>query len=339
MMMPSPLNSAIRVASSPSEPASGIPKEEIRVFAPATVANVACGFDALGFALGQPGDEVVARRHSGRGLRISRITGDGGKLPLAVEKNTAGVSALALLEAAGYEDAQAIQPGIELEIHKQMPLGSGLGSSSASSVAAVVAVNALLGEPFTRRELLPFAMLGEKAACGVPHADNVAPSLLGGFVLVRSYAPLDVIRLPWPDQLYCSVVHPHVEILTEDARNVLRRRIRLEDAVVQWSNLGGLIAGLYEKDYRLIGSSLNDIIFEPVRSLLIPGFDLMKQAAMQHGAIGCSISGSGPSVFALAEGEESAQVAGKAMQAALSEAGLESDRYISAVNASGAIIL
>lgn len=338
-MMFSSLSSATRLALHPSERPGGSRKDEVRVFAPATVANVACGFDALGFALGRPGDEVIARRFSGRGLRITRITGDGGKLPLSVAKNTAGVSALALLEAAGYDAPELLQPGIELEIHKQMPLGSGLGSSSASSVAAVVAVNELLGRVFSRRELLPFAMLGEKAACGVPHADNVAPSLLGGFVLVRSYEPLDVIRLPWPDALFCSVVHPHVEILTEDARNVLRRRIRLEDAVVQWSNLGGLIAGLYEKDYRLIGNSLNDIIFEPVRSLLIPGFDLMKQAALKHNAIGCSISGSGPSVFALAEGKNAAQTAGEAMQAALAEAGLDSDVYISAINADGAVVL
>jgi len=305
----------------------------ISVFAPATVANVACGFDSLGFAINEPGDVIRVRKTDEPGLRISLITGDKGKLPLDAARNTAGVSALALMQQAG------VTHGIEMEIHKQMPLGSGLGSSSASSVAAVVAVNELIGKPFARMELLPFAMQGEKAACGVAHADNVAPSLLGGFVLIRSYSPLDVVQLPYPEELYCSVIHPHVEILTEDARYVLRRRIRLEDAVIQWSNLGGLIAGLYEKDYALIGRSLNDIIFEPVRSLLIPGFDMMKQAAMNTGALGCSISGSGPSVFALSRGEDTAKLVAKAMREALTKAGLESDCYVSLVNKNGARIV
>ena len=304
----------------------------VSVFAPATVANVACGFDALGFAIHEPGDEVIVRKSAQSGLRIVAITGDEGRLPLSVTKNTAGVSAQALLDETGYTG------GIEMEIHKKMPLGSGLGSSSASSVAAVVAVNELIGSPFTRAELLRFATEGERAACGVPHADNVGPSLLGGFVLIRSYNPLEVVQLPVPDELWCSVIHPHVEILTEDARNVLRRRIRLEDAVVQWSNLGGLIAGLYQGDYQLIGRSLSDIIFEPTRSLLIPGFDMMKQAAMQAGALGCSISGSGPSVFALCRGEEIARAAADAMQHALTKAGLGSETYVSAINRQGPVI-
>ncbi|MCH8485692.1 MAG: homoserine kinase [Candidatus Cyclonatronum sp.] len=304
----------------------------VSVFAPATVANVACGFDALGFAIHEPGDEVIVRKSGTPGLRITKITGDGGRLPLSTEKNTAGVSALALLSETGYTG------GIEMEIHKKMPLGSGLGSSSASSVAAVVAVNELIGSPFERGELLRFAMEGERAACGVAHADNVGPSLLGGFVLIRSYAPLDVVQLPVPEELWCSVIHPHVEILTEDARNVLRRRIRLEDAVVQWSNLGGLIAGLYERNYQLIGRSLNDIIFEPTRSLLIPGFDMIKQAAMQTGALGCSISGSGPSVFALSRGEAKAAEVAAAMQTALNKAGLESETYVSSLNRQGPVV-
>jgi homoserine kinase len=305
----------------------------VSVFAPATVANVACGFDALGFAIGEPGDVVTARKTGGKGVIITRITGDNGRLPLDPERNTAGVSAAALISKAGYRE------GIELEIHKKMPLGSGLGSSSASSAAATVAVNELLGGVFSREDLVRFAMEGERAACGVAHADNVAPCLLGGFVLIRGYEPLDLVRLPWPDNLWCTVIHPQVEVLTEDARNVLRRRVRLEDAVVQWSNLGGLIAGLYRKDYALIGRSLNDILFEPVRSLLIPGFEGMKQAASASGAMGCSISGSGPSVFALSEGQSTARKVAEAMQQALSGTGIQSTLYVSPVNADGASVL
>ncbi len=302
----------------------------VTVFAPATVANVACGFDSLGFAIDAPGDRVTVRKSTTPGLRITTITGDNGKLPLDPRKNTAGVSALALLEKLGETS------GVEMEIHKQMPLGSGLGSSSASSAASVLAVNKLLGSPFTREELLIFAMEGEKAACGVAHADNAAPSLLGGFILIRSYNPLDIVRLPHPDELWCSVIHPHVEILTEDARNVLRRRVRLEDAVVQWSNLGGLIAGLFQSDYELIGRSLNDIIFEPVRSLLIPGFEIMKSEAMKAGALGCSISGSGPSVFALCRGETSARRVAQSMLEGLQNAGLQGDIFVSQINSRGA---
>ncbi len=309
------------------------PGTTIRVFAPATVANVACGFDSLGFAINEPGDELVLTLTEKPGVRIIEITGDGGRLPLDAEKNTAGVSVIKLW--------QKLQPefGLEMKLHKKMPLGSGLGSSSASSVASVFGANELLGNPLSRKDLLPFAMEGERLACGVAHADNAGPSLMGGFVLIRSYDPLDVIQLPNPPELFCAVVHPHVEIMTEDARKVLRRRIRLEDAVVQWSNLGGLISGLYTSDYALIGRSLNDIIFEPVRSLLIPGFDQMKQAAMDSGALGCSISGSGPSVFALAKGEESARAAGQAMQEALKPLGLDSDLFISPVNAEGPRVL
>ena len=307
--------------------------ESITVFAPATVANVACGFDALGFALHKPGDKIVARRISGNEVVISKITGEEGKLPLEADRNTAGVSVKALLQKLG------IQQGIELEIHKQMPLGSGLGSSSASSGGAVFAANELLGRPLEKKELLPFAMEGERIACGAAHADNVAPSLLGGFTLVRSYHPLDVITLPFPEDLFCAVIHPHVQILTEDSRRVLRRRVRMEDAITQWSNLGGLISGLYEKDYDRIAASLTDVIFEPIRSLLIPGFDQIKAAAIQSGALGCSISGSGPSVFALCRGSETAEKAAKNMQDNLADFGLDSDIYVSAINPHGTVII
>ncbi|MEX0929325.1 MAG: homoserine kinase [Balneolales bacterium] len=300
------------------------------IFAPATVANVACGFDSLGFALHEPGDEVNITLSDTPGVRITKITGDLGRLPLDARSNTAGVSVLALLQSLDSRQ------GFDIEIHKQMPLGSGLGSSAASSVAAVIGANELLGKPFETKELLPFAILGEKQACGSAHADNVAPALLGGFILIRSYDPLDVVSIPFPDQLYAAVLHPHIELRTQDVRRIMRREIKLENAIVQWSNLAGLIAGLMKSDYELISRSLNDIIFEPVRSLLIPGFDEVKKAAMAAGALGCSISGSGPSVFALCTSRKTAGKVGTAMQEALNKVELQSDLYISAINGKGA---
>ncbi|MEX0772141.1 MAG: homoserine kinase [Balneolales bacterium] len=302
------------------------------IFAPATVANVACGFDSLGFALHEPGDEVIVKLSDQPGVNITKITGDEGKLPLDAQSNTAGVSVMAMM------DSLNIEQGIDIEIHKQMPLGSGLGSSAASSVAAVVGANELLGKPLKKKELLPFAILAEKKACGSAHADNVAPALLGGFILIRSYNPLDVVSIPFPDQLYATVLHPRIELRTEDVRKIMRREIKLQSAIVQWSNLAGLIAGLMKSDYELISRSLNDIIFEPVRSLLIPGFDNVKKAAMSAGALGCSISGSGPSVFALSASQEDARQVGIAMQDALNKVELTSDLYISAINSRGAVV-
>lgn len=308
---------------------------EITVFASATVANVACGFDSLGFAIHEPGDEVTLVSTEGTGVRVTEITGDEGRLPLEAHKNTASVAVLTLLDALRARGDARAEAGFDIRIKKMMPLGSGLGSSAASSVAAVVGANALLGEPFTRKELLPFVMQSEKIACGAAHADNVAPALLGGFVLVRSYNPLDVVQLHVPADLWCAVVHPHIELLTEDARKVLKKNIRLDDAVVQWSNLAGLITGLMKEDYELIGRSLDDIIFEPVRSLLIPGFDAVKGEALANGALGCSISGSGPSIFALCRGEESARTVGQAMQQAFIPYQLDTDLYVSQVNHQG----
>ncbi|MEX0680909.1 MAG: homoserine kinase [Balneolales bacterium] len=308
-------------------------ENRIRVFAPATVANVACGFDTLGFAINQPGDIVEAALRDAPGVRITGITGDGGRLPYEAEKNTAGVAVIALLEHIG------LTTGVEMVVHKRMPLGSGLGSSAASSVAALYATNMLLGEPLQPLDLLPFAMKAEAIACGSPHADNVAPGLLGGFVLIRSYDPLDVVTIKYPEALHCTVLHPHIELRTEDSRRILRKHIRLEDAVIQWSNLAGLIAGLSQADFPLISRSLNDIIFEPVRSLLIPGFAQVKGSAMEAGALGCSISGSGPSVFALSTSIEEARRVGLAMKLAFSELQLESDIYVSPVNRQGPRVL
>jgi len=308
---------------------------EITVFASATVANVACGFDSLGFAINEPGDEVTMQRTESGQVRVTAITGDNGRLPLEAHKNTASVAVLTMIDELRRRGDDRARFGFDMQVKKMMPLGSGLGSSAASSVAAIVAANALLDEPFTRGELLPFVMQSEKIACGAAHADNVAPALLGGFVLVRSYNPLDVVQLHVPSDLWCAVVHPHIELLTEDARKILKKNIRLDDAIVQWSNLAGLITGLMKEDYELIGRSLDDIIFEPVRSLLIPGFDAVKGEALASGALGCSISGSGPSIFALCRGEEKAREVGKAMAAAFEPYQLGTDLFVSQVNHQG----
>jgi homoserine kinase len=305
----------------------------VTVFAPATVANVASGFDVLGFALERPGDAVTVRRTEGGGVVVASISGDGGRLPKDPAKNTAAVAARAYLAAAGTPF------GVEISIEKRMPLASGLGSSAASAVAAVHAVNLLAGEALSPRELLPFTLLAEKAACGSAHADNAAPSLLGGFVLIRSYEPLDVVRLPVPEGLACAVVHPHTEVKTEDARRILKKDLRLADAIRQWGNLAALVASLYEGDLALLGRSLQDVVAEPVRSLLIPGFAGVKRAALAAGALGCSISGSGPSVFALCAAAEVAERAGAAMVEAFRAAGLASDLFLSAVSATGPTVL
>ncbi len=308
---------------------------EVRVFAPASVANVGCGFDVLGFAIHEPGDEIVVRVRDEAGVTITAIHGDGGKLPLQIDKNTAGVAATAMMQ----DLSDDIKFGIELELYKKMPLGSGLGSSAASSVAAVVAVNRLLGDPYDRKDLLKYAVEGERIACGAAHADNAAASLLGGFVFIRSNHPIDVISINYPEGLHCTVIHPHIVIRTEDTRKILRKQILLARAVAQWGNVGALVAGLMKGDYDLIGRSLHDEIIEPIRSVLIPGFNQMKSAAMDAGALGCSISGSGPSVFALSTSNEEAQKIGAAMQHAIASVGLTSDLYISEINKAGCTVI
>lgn len=307
--------------------------KEVCVFAPATVANVGVGFDILGFALDRPGDEIVVRYSEGKGLRIVAITGTGEKrLPMEAEKNTAGYAALQLLRHLGKEDL-----GIEMEIHKKMPFGSGLGSSAASAAAGVFAVNELLGSPLTKRELLPFAVEGEEIADGAYHADNVAPSLLGGFIFIRENASLDVHELPIPEELFAAVVYPHVEVLTKDARDVLSEKVTLKQSILQNGNLGGLLVGLYEEDYELIANSLHDVIIEPQRAVLIPGFKKVKKAALGQGALGTSISGAGPSVFALCKGEDIANRVGAAMQQAFQEEGIHAELFVSTINRQGAI--
>ncbi len=303
----------------------------IKVFAPASIGNIGVGFDILGMAIEQPGDEVIARKSDTRGLRITKITGAGGKLPYEVEKNTAGVAALRLLEFIGETDA-----GIELEIHKKMPLGSGLGSSAASAAAAVYAVSELLRLGMSKRELLPFACQGEQVASGGFHADNVAPSLLGGIVLIRDNETLDVHRLHAPRGLYATVVYPHLQVLTREARAILKPEVPMGAYIRQSANVAGFIVGCFNGDMGLIGRCLRDEIIEPQRAGLITGFYDVKEAALAEGVLGCSISGSGPSVFALSANSLVAENAGLAMQRAFARHKIESQVYRSPVNQEGA---
>ena len=305
----------------------------IKAFAPASIGNIGVGFDILGMAIERPGDEVIARKSNTPGLRITKITGHQGKLPLEVERNTAGVAALRLLEYLGEAER-----GGELEIHKKMPLGSGLGSSAASAVAAVLAVSELLRTGLSKRELLPFACAGEEVASGGFHADNVAPSLLGGIVLIRDNATLDVHRLHVPRGLYATVVYPHLQVLTKEARAILRPDVPLADYVRQSANVAGFVVGCYTGDVALIGRSLRDDIIEPQRAGLITGFRDVQAAALAEGVLGCSISGAGPSVFALSANSLIAENAGQAMQRAFAQHWIESDIFLSPVNQEGAVV-
>jgi homoserine kinase len=304
---------------------------EIKIFCPATIANLNCGFDVLGLCLEGIGDEMVFRKVPEKGVRITQITG--ADLPMETQKNVAGVAALALVNAVNPDF------GFEIEIHKKIRAGSGIGSSSASAAGAVFGINELLGRPYTKHQLVDFAMKGEAVASGSEHADNVAPCLLGGFTLVRGYNPLEVIRIESPADLYAIVLHPHIELKTSDSRAVLSPTVGLKEAITQWGNLGGFIAGLYTADYGLLGRSLQDVIVEPLRKRLIPHFDAVKQAALDHGALGAGISGAGPSIFALCKGESTALAIKKAMSESYGETGLLFDLHVSKINAMGTSLL
>lgn len=307
----------------------------VTAFAPATVSNVACGFDVLGFALGAPGDEVTARFIDGPPtVRIDEISGDNGRLPRDASKNTAGIAAWALLTALGD------RRGVALSIRKGLPLSSGLGGSAASAVAAVVAVDALLGARASRELLLTCAFEGEQVGAGSAHGDNIAPCLHGGFVLVRRVNPPDIVRLPVPDGLVAVVVHPDLEIETAHARAILGESVRLADAIQQWANLGAFVDALHRSDFALLARSLEDRIAEPKRAPLVPGFCDIKDAAMSAGALGCSLSGSGPSMFALCRGDEQARLVAAAMTTAATEAiGAAPQTFVSPIVAEGARIL
>ncbi|WP_395052397.1 homoserine kinase [Flavobacterium sp.] len=308
---------------------------EIKIFCPATIANLNCGFDIMGLCLETIGDKMIIRKSPEKGIKITKITG--ANLPLETEKNVAGVAALAICKEA--INRVSFKHGFEIEIHKKIKAGSGIGSSSASAAGAVFGINELLGKPFSKHELVNFAMKGEVVASGSEHADNVAPCLLGGFTLVRGYNPLDVIRIDAPSEIYAVVLHPNIEVKTSDARAVLHPMISLKDAITQTGNLGGLIAGLYTNDYNLIGRSLNDVLIEPLRKHLIPNFDQVKNAALQNGALGSGISGAGPSIFALCKCQKVAEKVAFAMSESYQNTGIEFDMHISKINPNGVNII
>ena len=302
----------------------------VTAFAPATVSNVGCGFDVLGFALEAPGDKVTARA-APSGVRIDDITGDGGRLPREAARNTAGVAAQALLNALGE------RRGVALSVHKGLPLASGLGGSAASAAAAVVAVDALFEAHTPLEILIACALEGERLGAGSAHADNIAPAIVGGFVLVRRP---DVVRLPIPAGLTAVVVHPELEIETASARRLLGDTVPLADAIRQWANLGALVAGLHRGDFALIGRALEDTIAEPRRAALVPGLAAIKRAAIDAGALGCGLSGSGPSLFALCADPQIAARAAAAMTATVRTViGGEPHTYISAIALQGARIV
>ncbi|MDH4403347.1 MAG: homoserine kinase [Flavobacterium sp.] len=305
--------------------------KEIKIFCPATIANLSCGFDVLGLCLEAIGDEMIIRKSDVKGIRITKIVG--ADLPLETSKNVAGVAALAILDAIDYEF------GFDIEIYKNIKAGSGIGSSAASAAGVVFGINELIGKPFTRKELVAFAMKGEAIASGSEHADNVAPAILGGITLVRSYTPLDIIKIESPSELYVTVIHPQIELKTSEMRAVLQPMITLKSAIVQWGNLGGLIAGFYTSDYELISRSLHDEIVEPLRGPFIPKFDLIKKVALENGALGSGISGSGPSIFALSKGIETANKIAKAMSVVYDEMELPYEIHVSKVNSEGVKII
>lgn len=296
---------------------------QIKIFCPATVANLSCGFDVLGLCLEGIGDEMIIRKSEQKGLRITKITG--ADLPLETEKNVAGVAGMALLNHLDLEF------GFELEIHKKIKAGSGIGSSSASAAGIVVGINEILGKPLSRKELIPFAMEGEFLASGSYHADNVAPAILGGFTLVRGYDPLEVIKINSPKDIYLTIIHPYIEVKTSEARIILPKEIPLKTAITQWGNLGGFISGLYTEDYGLMSRCLQDVVAEPYRKSLIPEFDTIKRAALENGALGCGISGSGPSIFAMSKGKETAENVANQMKQIYTKTGIGFDVYVSKV--------
>jgi homoserine kinase len=308
-------------------------------FAPGTVSNVGCGFDVLGFALDQPGDVVVAVPREGTGVVILDITGDQGRLPRDPDRNTASVAARALL-SSGHGSDRPRAEGVGLIVRKGLPLSSGIGSSGASAVAAVLAVNEALGLNAPLETLLRSAMEGERVSAGAVHPDNVAPSLLGGFVLARTVDPPDVVRLPVPAGLACAVLCPALEIETRAARAILPVNVPLAAAVRQWANVGALVAALHANDLDLLGRAMVDHIVEPHRAGLLPGFVRIKDAALGAGAIGCNLSGAGPAMFALCRSVESAERVGEVMRAALRDHGrLEGQLLVSRVSSAGARIV
>lgn len=303
----------------------------LKIFAPATVANVSCGFDSMGFAVDEIGDEMTFTKTTEKGVKITQITG--ADLTYDVDKNAASaVVKKILLEAKA-------DFGIELTIHKGFSPGSGLGSSAASAAGAAFGANQFLETKYSDLELTKFAMFGEEVACGSAIADNVAAAIYGGFVLVRSYEPLEIIKLPVPKALRVVAIHPQIEVKTKDARAVLPKEIPLKNAITQWANVGGLVSGLYTDNYELISNSLVDLVAEPARKSLIPFFDDVKNSAIKAGALGAGISGSGPTIFALCKGSEVAEKVYKAINETYKNTGIDFELFISKVNPTGMKII
>ena len=304
--------------------------KKVKISAPATVANLVCGFDILGMALNDPCDIMEVSLLEEPFIRIKHA--DEYDLPVEPAKNVAGAALISLQEACENN------VGFEVVINKRIKPGSGLGSSAASSAGAVVAANHLLGNIFSNEDLVRFAMNGEKVASGVKHADNLAPCIYGGVTLIRAILPLDIIPLSAPP-LHVTVVHPQIEVKTSDARQILRKEVQLKNAIMQWGNIAGLVTGFLKNDYGLIGRSLEDVIIEPVRSILIPGFDEVKKKSKEAGALGGGISGSGPSIFMLSQEEKTAREVEKIMKNVFQNIGVEYKTYVTSINYEGVRIV
>jgi homoserine kinase len=304
--------------------------DTVKVHAPGTVANLVCGFDILGLCLNEPNDLMEVKLLNEKKIIIH--SADGYPLPLDPAQNTAGAPLIEMISEVEQE------LGFEVTIHKRIKPGSGIGSSAASAAGGVVAANHLLGNIFSKEDLVRFAMFGEKVASGVKHADNIAPGIYGGITLIRSIFPLDIVSIPAP-QLYVTVVHPQIEVRTKDARQILRKEVLLKDAIKQWGNIAGLVAGFMKNDLDLIGRSLEDVIIEPVRSILIPGFDEVKKRCKEAGALGGGISGSGPSLFMLSKDEATALEVETVMKNIYNSIGLDYHTHVTTINMEGVKIL
>jgi|TARA_B100000768_G_scaffold44303_1_gene43050 homoserine kinase len=305
--------------------------KEIKVFSPASIANLSCGYDILGVCLDNVGDEITVKKTRKKGITIKKVTGE--KLSTDISINVAGVSASALLNET------KVDCGFEIEIHKGIKPGSGIGSSAASSAGSVYAINKLIGEPYTNKELIKFAMCGEMAASDSKHADNVAAILLGGFTFVRNSIENDYFKLNTPPEIVFTVIHPKIVLKTKDSRAVVTKQVSMKDMIEQSANLGAFVSGLYTENYNLIGRSIKDIIIEPLRSVLIPKFQEIKSASISTGALGCGISGSGPSVFAMSKGLTTAKNVGNSMKKIYDSLDLDYDVHISFVNDKGIKII
>lgn len=306
----------------------------VKVFAPATISNVGCGFDTIGFAINEPGDIVKLKLRKDNKVLIKSITGDKGLLPRTPEKNTCTFAILEFLKANRLNNY-----GFDVFISKKMPIGSGLGSSAASAVAGVFAANELLNKPLDKKDLLTYALRGESIASGAIHADNVAPSLLGGFILIRDYNPLDIIQLPVPQSLYCAVVYPHISIETKEARKLIKKNVSISKARKHFGNIGSLVNSLFTNDITSIAKSIQDEISEPARAQLIPGYYDIKNAALDNGALGCSISGSGPSIFAFANSKKKADTIVNVMRKEVENQNLKCSTFVSKINSLGPRII